>query len=122
MLPELERRRTQFVATPVDRSGHVVTGETILNLGDPVLQGPTIGDGLALGAGVGTELVSTGARGEVGVGTLHAHARDRPFDANLTTERFAVPEEGRVGVGLEIVALARCVVRVPTERPLREMT
>ncbi len=54
--------------------------------------------------------------GEICVGLGRGHLLDGTFNADLTAERLAVPEQGGAGVGRKLTSLARVVVRIPAER------
>ena len=74
-----------------------------------------IGNHLALARCPGAQPRAGRAALEVGVGFLGRAPYDRPFDPNLPLQIVPVESQRRVGVGIELAALAALVVREEDE-------
>jgi acetoin utilization deacetylase AcuC-like enzyme len=115
MLPELEVIRGEEGPAPVFGTGHHRTLKLLLEGGQAFLEDIAARQDAALGAGVGADLVPPRARGEVGVGHRGVHVTHFTLDAYLSPEWFAVPEQGTVGILVEVVALVREVIGIPAK-------
>ena len=122
MLPELESIRCEAIAAPEFGARYVATFELFVERANSFFEFFATRDHAALRAGVRSELTAARASREVGVGSDRRHFLNGPFDANLSTEWLAVPEDRGVRVLLEFATLSRFVVRVPADRSVVNVT
>ncbi len=106
LLPELESLWHEEKATPALRQREISLRELGFDLLYTPLERPTIGDDGALGRCQGADLAAAGPRADVLSRLLNARVRYRPLDPDLPAERVPVEEQGGVGVGLQLSALA----------------
>ncbi len=122
MLPELESIRCEAMAAPEFGSRYVATFELFIERAHSFFEFIATDNHAALCAGVRTELTAARASREVDVGFGRRHFLNGPFDANLSTEWLAVPEDRGERVLLEFESLSRFVVRVPADRSVINVT
>jgi len=109
ILPELYQARLQAITRPVRRARHLADEIPGGELRDALFQRKTALQRARLIRRPGAELAAAWARGEIRIGLFVAGLADVAFQAHLALQRFPVEQQGCLGMGAELLALAATI-------------
>src|SRR6266850_3974310 len=115
ILPEFDQQRLQAETRPVRRPRHSTDDVPGRDRGDALFQGKPALQRARLVRGPGADLAAAIAGREIGVGLSGRNRRHRTFQADLPAQRLPVKQQRRLGMGLQVQALAAFRVGVDDE-------